>query len=132
MFWKRKKVTVRIDQLGLFEWYDGTWVGQIDKKGDDFTFCIEGEISGPGSSAVTKAKSILENIEEVTLQATNYLEEIDISHFTESAGKLKVCGATIKQDTSYFDLEFYLTEWKDAFVIVHFKNDIPYELSLGD
>ena len=50
----------------------------------------------------------------------------------EGHGSLVLDGFFSNELSGNFDIQFGLSDWDDATIIVHFRNNMPVEISLSD
>lgn len=131
MFWKKNK-KISIEGLGEVELVVDTWYCESKFRDKELHIGLEGSKDEPDTDAVINARMLLENIDAHLIQAEDYLKNQDISEFTKNSGEIYFSSFFCKNNIGEFDIEFSLTKWDEAFILVHFKNKIPYELSLGD
>jgi hypothetical protein len=131
MFWKKNR-KITIQDLGEFELIVDTWYCESKFRDKELHIGLEGTKEEPDTDAVRNARMLLENIDPYLKQAEDYLKNKDISEFTKNSGEIYFSSFFCKKNIDEFDIEFSLTEWEEAYILVHFKNKIPYELSLGD
>lgn len=130
MFWKKYNLTD--DTLGAFEWVTDHWYAEVDVNGQNLSISILGSKTEFDQSSLSQAKDIIHNIDHIAAQAQVYLNEQDISSFTQDGGQVFLGAIFSKEKVGTFDIEFYLTEWEDACIIIHFNDNQPTAFSLGD
>jgi hypothetical protein len=131
MFWK--KLTYRDDEIGEFTFSGGCWIARAKIISQDKIFVnVVGDKAGPNSESLKQAKDLLSSIIYYVEEAKKYIETIDNTEFTEGHGSFIFDGFYSTDEIGLFDLDFGLSKWDDASITVHFKNNKPFEISLGD
>lgn len=131
MFWKKKIYSD--NQLGNLKYSQGYWSTNL--KIAEFGECIidvAGEKYEPNTGSLQQAKKLLRNIAETVEEAKKFIETKDVKDFMDGHGHLVFDGFFSNVEIGNFDIQFGLSDWDDATIIVHFKNNAPWELSLGD
>lgn len=131
MFWRKKK-NILIDDLGEFEMASSTWYCDRNFRDQKLNIGLDGSTEKPDNNAVLNARMLIENIDPYLQKAEDFLKNQDINKFTKNAGKIYLSSLFCKENIGDFDIEFSLTKWEEAYILVHFQDSKPYELSLGD
>jgi len=131
MFWKKKK---HFDsQLGELVYNDGAWSGSTsNEKYENILLDIEGSKDHPDDIALTQAKDLLRQINKYILLAKDFILAQDLEHFINGNGHIIFDGFYSSKVPGILDLQFGISNWDDAVIIVHFKEGNPQEISLGD
>ncbi|MGH1541991.1 MAG: hypothetical protein ACRBHB_16310 [Arenicella sp.] len=131
MFFRKRKYTDNV--LGELVYGSRSWVVQIcSTKNKELYIEVSGSKEAPHKTSLSQAKFLLEIISKKEIIATEYVDFVDISEYQKDAGDLVLVGFLCSENNGEYDLFFSLSEWDDAEIIVHFKGDEPYAISLGD
>ncbi len=128
-----KKIKYNDDELGEFTFSYSCWNAQPGTGSHGKIFVgVEGDKTGPDSQSLIQARELFTNITKYIEDAKSFIETKDISEFMEGNGSLVFDGFHSRGEIGLFDLDFGLSSWDDASIEVHFKGNIPYDISLGD
>jgi len=131
MFWNKHKYNH--EELGEFTFSYGTWTSEtMTSPSDEILINITGDKHSPNTPSLTQAINIYNNIEKYTNKAKEYIAAIDISEFMKGNGSLVLDGFHSHSEPGQFDIDFGLSNWDDASITIHFKDNKPYEVSLSD
>ena len=130
MFWKKR--TYSDDIFGPLSYSSKSWFTEKHLfENEEIGISVGGTKIAPDEKMLIIAKKIVSDLKSLKQIAIKYINEQDISDFTENNGDLVFDGLDVYKDDGSFDLGFGLSEWPDASIIVHFKENAPYEISLG-
>lgn len=133
MFFKKTKY--HDQELGEIEYSLGSWFFEKNISSKQVLIEVEGNKKGINPESLEQAKNILINIPYLLEKAENYIKKQDITEFTNQTGEeytLLFDGIHSCSKSGEFALGFSLSNWEDAYVIVHFEEQLPYAISLGD
>ncbi len=130
MFWKKRRI--RIEKYGEFTWDLDNWYGEYAYLGSDISIGLDGTKESPATISIAQLDIIFESIDIIKKDALTFLAQQDISEFTKDGGALYFSAIYSTDKKGVYDIEFSLTDWEEAYIIVHFQNKNPYNLSLGD
>jgi hypothetical protein len=131
MFWRKR--TYQDEELGSLRYEQNSWSGIIRlNQGNEIFVSVEGSKEQPFDESLSQTKNILKNIANYECEARRYLDLQDINAFKADAGDIIFDGIYSYCEAGKFDLYFGLSEWEDAFIIVHFSHNLPINISLGD
>jgi hypothetical protein len=131
MFWRKQ--TYQDEELGELQFNQNSWSGRITSQElHEILVNLEGSKERPESASLNQSKYLIKNIANNLCEARSYLKTQNIQNFTTNSGDIVFEGLSSYSEIGKFDLHFGLSEWDDAFIIVHFQNNIPINISLGD
>ncbi len=129
----RKKLIYNDKELGGFVYSYDCWNAQpVSSSHGKIIVSVEGKKTGPDSQGLTQARELFKNIIKCIEEAKSFIEGKNISEFMEGNGSLVFDGFHSRGEIGLFDLDFGLSNWDDASIVVHFKANIPYDVSLSD
>ena len=130
MFWQNRKFYDK--DVGELTFENEYWHYTTNLELGELLIDLDGTKIEPDISALKQSKFILNNIDCIRNLAIKFIDEQDISPFTKDTGSAVLDSFTSYQYIGKYDLIFGLSGWDDAFIIVHFKSNAPFDISLGD
>jgi len=130
MFWNKRKYYD--EDFGELIFECDSWQCKVVINEDDSFIDIEGSKEAPDLIALEQAKKLFTIIGSSIETAIEFIGTKDISQFSSGMGKFVFDGFRSSKDSGKYDLEFGLTDWPDAMIVVHFNQGVPYEISLND
>ncbi len=129
----RKKLIYNDKKFGEFVYSYGCWNDQpVSSSHGKIIVIVEGNKTGSDSQSLTQTRELFKNIIKYIEDAKSFIVTKNISEFMEGNGSLVFDGFHSRGEIELFDLDFGLSNWDDASSVVHFKSNIPYDVSLGD
>ena len=129
----RKKRKLSDPELGSLVFSGGYWCANADSSSfTDISISIEGDDRGPQPLALAQAKSLIDQLPELAYVAESYFASVEVSNIELAERSLALEGISSHSVPGKFDLEFGLETPSEYFVIVHFREHEPFEVSLGD
>ena len=131
MFWRKR--TFNDESLGELKFEFNSWSGKASSnKLNEILFDVAGSKEKPNVASLGHAKFILSNISGYVENAEKFITNQNLDGFTDKAGILIFDGFSAFLEEGSFDMQFGLSEWDDALIVVHYKNFEPSDISLGD
>ena len=131
----RKARTIYSDsELGKLEYQDGVWVGNAASLGlGDVLVSLEGSTERPAPPSILQAKEILRQLPGLQAAAREFLQTQDLGEWSASLnGEFVLDGFHSSAEQGRFELQFGLSEWPDAVIVVLFRNDKAADVQLSD
>ena len=132
MFWRKR--TYEDSELGILKYETGLWRSEVTSpEGETLFIDLDGDKSAPDEQCLAQARVLLNGLTDPKDQAKAFIAGQDLGEFSRPAnGELVFDGYYTRAAAGRFDLNFGLSNWDDASIVVHFRNGRPYEISLGD
>jgi thioredoxin reductase len=130
MFFKKRNFL--IEPIGDFKWVNGYWYGEYNYLNKKITLCLDGSKEAPEKISIENLRAQIATLPLKVTLAEEYIESIDIEDLQKEYGEIIFDAISSKSELGSFDLEFGSTIWEDGYIMVHFKDDKPYEISRGD
>ena len=131
MFGKKK---IFIDkQFGNLEYYQGYWSGcTVIGQFQECIVELAGDKNSPNPVSLEQGKKITTDINYFINSSVEFIQQKNINEFIEGNGDLVFGGFCTNETPGSFDIQFSLSNWEDASIVVHFENNKPVEISQGD